>query len=184
MAASPFVPAGRDSSDPPWRPEQSHSEQLRVPLWWWFVAAFLVILMGAEFHVGLPLVVKVITYTVFGGTAVFLLLFIGAVRVGVRDGSLIAGRASLPLTYAGEVRILDRPAMRALMGPQTDPAAWTVTRPWVPGGLAVVVTDPDDDTPYWLISSRRPAEFAAAIAAARAATVPPTREPAPPEQGA
>jgi Protein of unknown function (DUF3093) len=161
----------------------SYAERLIVPLWWWFVAAFLVTLLGAEFHVGLPLAVKVITYLVFGGTAAFLLLFAGAVQVAVRNGTLIAGRATLPLQYAGEIRILDRPAIRALMGPETDPAAWTVTRPWVKDGVAVVVEDPADDTPYWLISSRRPQELAAAIAAARPPPAPTGPSGTPPEPG-
>lgn len=145
------------------RAAPAYDERLAVPLWWWLVAAFLVLLLGAEFAAGLPAVAVAISYAVFGGAAVFLLLFGGAVRVGVRDGNLLAGRATLPLAYVGEVRLLDRAGMRALLGPQTDPAAWTVTRPWVKEGLAVVVNDPADDTPYWLISTRHPADFATAL---------------------
>lgn len=162
-----------------------HSERLTVPLWWWLVASFLVILLGAEFHVGLPLVVKAITYLVFGAVAVFLLLFVGAVQISVRGPMLVAGQARLPLEHAGEVRVLDSAAIRALMGPRADPAAWTVTRPWIRGGVAVVVTDPADDTPYWLLSSRRPADLAAAITAAmQSAPVPAPAPPRPPEAGA
>jgi hypothetical protein len=153
-------------------PTPTFSERLGVPLWWWFVAAFLVLLLGAEFAVGLPMPAVVITYLVFTGAAASLLIFAGSVRVQVRPGTLTAGRATLPLEYAGEVRLLDRPALRALLGPQADPAAWTVTRPWVKEGVAVVVSDPADDTPYWLIGSRRPAELAAMIAAARTGSLP------------
>ena len=175
MPASP-PPTGRGLAP------AGYSERLTVPLWWWGVAALLVLLLGAEFNVRLSLPMKILTYLIFGGAAALLLVFAGAVRVGVADGTLLAGRARLPLQYAGEVRILDRAAMRALMGPQADPAAWTVHRPWVKEGLAVVVTDPDDDTPYWLISSRRPAALAAALNAARAETPPMTHTP--PETGA
>lgn len=150
-----------------------YSERLSVPLWWWLVALPLVGLLGAEFAVGLPLAAQVISYLVFAAAAGGLLLFVGAARVGVQHGVLRAGRATLPLAYAGEVRVLDRAALRALMGPQADPAAWMVTRPWVREGMAVVVNDPADDTPYWLLSSRRPAELVAAIDAARPAVTPP-----------
>ncbi len=173
---SSAAPGGEASSP------SSYTERLTVPLWWWPVAAFLVTLLGAEFHVGLPLAAKVATYLVFGGVAVFLLLFAGAVRVGVRDGALLAGRASLPVRHAGEVHLLDRAAIRRLMGPEADPAAWTVHRPWIREGLAVVVADPDDDTPYWLISTRRPTRLAAALAAAQSQVLP--GAPAPPDGGA
>jgi hypothetical protein len=33
----------------------------------------------------------------------------------------------------------------------------------VPGGVRVDVADDDDPTPYWLVSSRRPAALAAAL---------------------
>lgn len=147
----------------------SYQERLWVPLWWWPVGTGVVLLLGAEFHVGLPLWVKIVTYVVFGGVATFLLLFAGVVRIAVLDGALAAGRATLPLQYAGEVRVLDRATMRRLLGPEADPAAWMVTRPWVAGGVAVVVDDEADDTPYWLLSSRRPERLAAAISAARQA---------------
>ena len=162
------MPSYSAETTPTGSPRTTYAERLQVPLWWWVVAAMLVAVLGAEFHVGLPLWVKVVTYVVFGATAAFLLLFAGAVRIAVADGILQAGRARLPLQHAGDVRVLDRPAMHRLLGPQADPAAWTVTRPWVRGGVAVVVSDPADDTPYWLLSTRRPDQLAQSIATGRA----------------
>ncbi|MGI8698679.1 MAG: DUF3093 domain-containing protein [Mycobacteriales bacterium] len=140
-----------------------YEERLAVPAWWWPVAAGIVGLLGAEFHVGLPLAWKVGTYVTFGALAAGLLAFAGAARVGVRNGQLVAGPATLPLRYAGEVRVLDRAATRALMGPSADPAAYTYTRPWLAGSVRVEVRDPDDDTPYWLVGSRKPDRLAAAL---------------------
>ncbi len=144
-----------------------YAERLRVPRWWWPVAAALVGLLGAEIHVGLPLAWKVGTYAVFGAGAAGLLLFAGAARVGVRNGQLVAGRARLPVEHTGELRVLDRAAMSAAMGPEADPAAYTLTRSWLPGAVRVEVTDPADDTPYWLVGSRHPDRLAAALEAAR-----------------
>ncbi len=145
-------------------------ERLHVPVWWWPVAAGLVALLGAEFHVGLPLPVKVATYAVFGAAAAGLLVFASAARVQVRDGVLHAGRAVLPLAFAGEIRVLDRAQVRLATGREADPMAYTVTRSWLPGAVRLVVVDPADDTPYWLVGSRRPQELAAALERARAAT--------------
>lgn len=144
-----------------------YDERLLVPAWWWAVAAGVVGLLGAEFHVGLPLAWKVGTYAAFGALAAGLLAFAGAGRIGVRNGQLLAGRATLPLPYAGGVRVLDRAATKALMGPQADPAAYTFTRSWLAGSVRIEVLDPDDDTPYWLVGSRHPDRLAAAVERAR-----------------
>lgn len=144
-----------------------HEERLSVPAWWWPVAAALVTLLGAEVHAGQPLAWKVGTYAVASAAVAALLLFVGAARVGVRDGFLIAGRARLPLKYAGEVRVLDRAATSAAMGPGADPTAYTLTRPWLPGSVRVEVCDPADDTPYWLVGTRHPDRLAAAVEAVR-----------------
>lgn len=144
-----------------------YEERLTVPGWWWPLAAVLVALLGTEVHAGLSLAWKIGTYAVLGSLTAALLHFAGAAHVRVADGSLVAGKARLPLEFAGDVRALDRPATRAAMGPEADPAAYTLSRPWLPGSVRVEVVDPADDTPYWLVGSRHPDRLAAVLEAAR-----------------
>ena len=59
--------------------------------------------------------------------------------------------------------------LRKLLGPAAHPYAFVVQRPWVSGAVQVHLDDPADPTPYWVVSSRRPADLAAALLAARAA---------------
>jgi hypothetical protein len=54
-----------------------------------------------------------------------------------------------------------------VLGVGADPLAFVVQRPWVPGAVQVLLNDPADPTPYWVISSRRPTQLAAALLAAR-----------------
>ena len=42
------------------------------------------------------------------------------------------------------------------MGRQLGPAAFVVSHGWVPEMAMFVLDDPDDPTPYWLISTRNP----------------------------
>lgn len=147
--------------------QPGYDERLRVPPWWWLAAVLLVAVLAVEAHLGVAVWVDILTVALLGTVAVALLLFVGAAHVAVAADTLAAGRARLPLQFAGEVAVLDRAAMRRLLGPGADPAAFTVVRPWVPGGVRVEVVDPADDTPYWLLSSRHPAELARAIEAAR-----------------
>ena len=74
--------------------------------------------------------------------------------------------ARLPVRFvAGEVA-LDAAGRSALLGPEADPLAFVVQRPWIPGAVQVVLDDPADPTPYWLVSTRHPDRLAAALRSA------------------
>lgn len=90
-------------------------------------------------------------------------------RVRVADGDLEAGGARIPVTLLGATEVLDRAGVHRAVGPGSDARVFAVLRAGLPGGVLVAVTDPQDPTPAWLVSSRRPAELAAAIAAERQA---------------
>jgi len=83
--------------------------------------------------------------------------------VEVRAGELRAGRAHVPAEALGRVRVLDRDRMDALRGRDADMRAYLCQRGWLPRGVVVEITDPDDPVPYWLISSRKPERLAAAL---------------------
>jgi hypothetical protein len=87
--------------------------------------------------------------------------------VAVTDGELVAGRAHIPVELLGEVEVLDHPDFTALRGPRADVRAYLCQRSWISQGLRVAVIDAKDPTPYWLLSSRRPNELAAALQRAR-----------------
>lgn len=140
-----------------------YTERLFVPLRWWVQATMLV----ATFW--LALVVAIPVAAAFGITGVICLLVAagflryGAFRVEVRDGQLRAGRAHLPLTYVGAVMPLDKEETRLLAGRDANARAHLAMRPYVKRSVRVEITDPADPTPYWLISTRRPKQLAAAL---------------------
>ena len=87
--------------------------------------------------------------------------------IEVRDGMLHAGRAAIPLDQTGEaVPAFDADA-RIERGTGLDARAFLVIRGWVQPVVRVPITDPADPAPYWLLSSRRPRELAAAINGSR-----------------
>ncbi len=90
-------------------------------------------------------------------------------RVRVAEGDLEAGGARIPVTLLGEIEVLDRAGVHRAVGPGSDARTFAVLRAGLPGGVLVAVTDPRDPTPAWLVSTRRPAALAAAIAAERQA---------------
>lgn len=78
---------------------------------------------------------------------------------------LRAGRAAIPTSLLGTTTVLDRAAMTRELGPSLDARAYVCLRAWARTGVRVDLVDPADPTPYWLVSTRHPAELAAALAA-------------------
>jgi hypothetical protein len=109
------------------------------------------------------------------GIATGIILYLAAVGsltltaplIEVRDGMLRAGRAAISVDQTGEaVPALDADA-RIERGTGLDARAFLVIRGWVQPVVRVPITDPADPAPYWLLSSRRPKELAAAINGSR-----------------
>lgn len=143
----------------------SHEERLWPgPLGWASVIGFAVVVAVALVPVDVAIGAGV-------GLVVLAAGVVAAVRtspvVAVRDGELVAGRAHIPVRHLGAGRTLDADGVRAALGPGSDARTYVCLRAWVPGGVVLPVTDPQDPTPSWLVSSRRPAALLAAVEAAR-----------------
>lgn len=140
------------------------------PSAWMFLSTALVI--PASFLVLLPInpFAGIITAAVLYAGIVTLLL-VSAPKIEVTRGELIAGRARLPLSFAGEPLVFDGEEARQERGPVLDARAWLVIRGWIPAVVKIPVTDPADPAPYWLVSSRRPHDMATAVLEARTAVL-------------
>lgn len=147
----------------------THHERLWPPALWWLVAALLAGTVWLVLVVSTP---AVVTVAGTAGTAACCLvaLLAGAVRVGVRGGEVVAGRAHVPVRWCGAVEPLSAAEARRARGVDADARAFLLLRAYVSTAVRVVLDDPADPTPYWLVSTRRPEQFAAAAQAAGAAT--------------
>lgn len=146
---------------------RSYTERLHVPASYWWLDMLTAVTFASFVWAGFSLLVALASYVVFcGGVAAVLLLW-GHTTIQVSTGELRAGTATLPLAIAGEVVALDETQSRALRGPRADPRALMLIRPYLKLAVYIEVTGEDQDRPYWLIGSRRPAELAAAIERSR-----------------
>jgi len=148
----------------------TYRERLTVPWWTWPVTLALAAFLAAEVFLGAPTALVWVPYAILLPATAWGLLALGRIVVRVADGELYVDDAHLPVAYVTEVNVLDAEAKRALLGPVASRYAFIVQRPWITGALRVVIDDPADPTPYWIVSSRRPAKLAAAIIAARDTT--------------
>lgn len=147
-------------SDPSW------DEPLRVPGWYWPAGVGLALLLAAPVHGGAGGVRAWLPYVVASAAAVLVLARASRGRVRLADGVLHVPGARVPVTALGGVRPLTAEQTRRLRGPTADLRAHVATRSWLRRAVQVRLEDPDDDTPYWLVGTRRPEELAAAIEAA------------------
>nr|WP_240945242.1 DUF3093 domain-containing protein [Rhodococcus sp. HNM0569] len=155
-----------------------YSERLRVPVWWWVAALAVAALLAAEVHMGAPGLRAWLPYVILLPLAGGVMLWLGRLRVevlgdagngGSSDGPLFrVGDARLPVSVIARVAEVPGTAKSAALGRQLDPAAFVQHRVWVKPMVLVVLDDPDDPTPYWLVSTRKPAEVVAALESARA----------------
>lgn len=157
------------------------AERLRVPIRWWIIAAAASGVIWIAASAPLPPPAAWITTAVFATFYASGLIAYGSARVKVHDEGLTAGRARIAHRFLGVAEVLEAEEMRELSGPAADVRAFLVLRPYIRQGVRVQLTDPNDSTPYWLISSRRPATLAAALRAREAARHqgPLTTDPAP-----
>jgi hypothetical protein len=146
---------------PPYR------ERLRVPASWWLLPVAAALSMWLAFqHAYGPVVSVPVAVVVVAGVGGGLLAY-GRATVAVEDGAFVAGRARLPLWAVGRVDVLPAVEAQAARGPGADPRAYLLIRGYVGPMVRVGVDDPADPVPYWLVSTRRPQQLAAALEAAR-----------------
>ncbi len=145
----------------------SHRERLWPgPLGWSMVAAASAIAGVTLTPVGPGAMVAaaLVTLAVLGGG-----VLLTSPAVEVLGGELRAGTAHIPVHQLGTPQVLDRAGLHAAVGPGSDARDYVLIRAWLPGAVAVRVTDPQDPTPQWLVSSRHADRLAAAISRAQAA---------------
>jgi hypothetical protein len=83
--------------------------------------------------------------------------------IEVTDDTLRAGNARIPLTVLGTPEVFKAGAATLERGRHLDARAWLCMRGWVDPVVKIPLEDPDDPTPYWLVSSRNPEGLKAAL---------------------
>lgn len=138
-------------------------ERLSVPWWWYLFAVGVGALLGAEIHMGHPGLRAWIGYAVLVPLMVGVTFWLGRTRVRVHEGELRVGPAALPLRFVGRTQVVPRADKQAALGPELDPAAHMMHRGWVGPLVRIEVTEPDNPTPYWIVSVRDPEALVEAL---------------------
>ncbi len=125
--------------------------------------------MAFEVNLGHPGVPGWLPIAVLTPLVAWWLVRLGAARVTLVESTggerlLRVGTARLPVRFVGSAEAVTAADKRLVLGPGLDPAAYLVHRPWVGPMVRLSIEDPDDPTPYWLFSVRRPGKLLDALA--------------------
>ncbi|MCG2798659.1 MAG: DUF3093 domain-containing protein [Cellulomonas sp.] len=137
----------------------------------WFAVVLAAVSLGAvpaPLDPGLGLVVGAVSLVVAS-----LVVVATTARVRVDGGTLRAGRAEVPVQLLAAPRRLDGPELATELGPALDARSYACLRSWVRTAVRVELRDPQDATPYWIVSTRHPQALVAALLAAGAAPAAP-----------
>ncbi|MCK0177529.1 MULTISPECIES: DUF3093 domain-containing protein [Mycobacteriaceae] len=145
-----------------------YRERLSVPWWWWLPGLGLAAVIAYEVNLGIEGLPDWLPYAVLLPVAAVVLTWFGRAEVRVvggpqDDAQLWVGPAHLPVSVIERTAEVPKTAKSAALGRQLDPAAYVVHRAWVGTMVLLVLDDPDDPTPYWLVSTRHPDKVLAAL---------------------
>ena len=152
-------PSGRTT--PGARP--AYAERLGVPWWAWPLTLAAGALLAAEIWLGAGGLRAWVPFVVVLPLAVLVTARLGRVRVAVTDTEFQVDDARLPIAVIADVVALDAEGKREALGVGAHPLAFVVQRPWIKGAVQVVLDDPADPTPFWVVSTRHPVELAGAL---------------------
>ena len=145
-----------------------YSERLTVTWWIWILAFAAAAALAMEVWLGASGVRAWLPFAVLLPLTALGVWALGRIRVAVAPGpdgeiALLVDDAHLPLRFVSDVVPLDAEGRREILGVAADPLAFVVQRPWVSGAVQVLLDDPADPTPYWVVSTRHPIALAQAV---------------------
>lgn len=142
-------------------PEVLYSERQWVPWYFWFMAAFVVAITTATVSLNRTIWWVIIPAVVLSAIAIWVMVSWSGTVLRVEkdaDGTrwLMVKDAQLPHDVVQRSMVVPKSARRNALGPQFDPAAFLVTHGWIDEHVMLVLDDPEDPTPYWLIAAKKP----------------------------
>ena len=141
--------------------DQTYRERL-WPAPWVFIATALVVPASLLVFLPISLPVGIAVAVLLYGAVVGVLLLTTA-TIEVTDSQFRAGRARMPRSVIASALPFEGAEATAERGVRLDARAWLLLRGWIPGVVRVELDDPQDPTPYWLVSTRNPVALAQAL---------------------
>lgn len=90
-------------------------------------------------------------------TLAFIAVIVNSSPVITVDQKVLTAKgATIETKFLGKAEVVPKEEIFREMGPQLDARAWLSIQASVKGLVKIQIEDPEDPTPYWLVSTRRP----------------------------
>lgn len=140
-----------------------YRERLVPGLVAWAVVVAMAAVFGIAFGAALGAGVGWFTFVLLLGLSVVIIVWTSPL-IEVTDDAVLVGPATLPRAHVSSVVVLDADAAREARGAHADARQYLVLRSTSAAtAVRIVVDDPEDPHPSWLVTTRRPEQFAAAL---------------------
>ena len=116
------------------------------------------ILVLAPFDIMLGVIVSIIVYL-----AIVIPMALTSPVIIVTDKELKVGKAHISREFISGVSAFSGSHAFAARWTDLNARAWILLRGWINPVVRIDIDDPQDPTPYWLFSTRKPEELVAAL---------------------
>lgn len=142
-----------------------YRERIRASAWVFFSTALVIpasLLVFLPINLGAGVIIAIVLYA-----TIVLILVATSPVITVTRQQFTAGRASVPIALVGAVTAYSGEDATLQRGRLLDARAWLLIRGWVSPVVRVELTDADDPTPYWIVSTRAPEALVEALDSAK-----------------
>lgn len=139
----------------------TYTEKLWPNLWVW------VIVVGLS-AAGILIFIPISPLAGYVAFSVLLVAQVGVLiawtpTIRVTDTTVQVGRAQIEREFVGKVSSYHGDDATDQRGTKLNGLAYLCIRGWIKPVVKIVITDPNDTTPYWLTSTRNPEHLVAAL---------------------
>lgn len=129
-------------------------EVIRPPLWLMAFIYFLALSLGIAIWAAINTMAAVMVMALLTA-ATILIYFTSTLVIEIDEHELRVGEAHIAKKFCGEIKVLTPAEMSLQRTREADPAAYLAIRFWTAHGVKIEVRDQRDQTPYWLVTSKR-----------------------------
>jgi len=143
----------------PENPESPLYKERVLPNFGTFAAVFALLpsiaIISEPFDIRIGLAVGVVVVI-----TIWTILILRAPTIELSQLELRVGRVGIFRNLIGEAEVISKDRIFLERGPNLDPGAHKVFQGSVKTAIKIAILDPEDPTPYWLISTRKPDKLA------------------------